>query len=673
MAELSGTLNRAPTVLYPSKETIDFFGIEGEYKISGGKAKYIVNIRLRLYASSHMELNVNVPCDLKLEYTATGDSSYSVSGTKSASAVPLANINGTGYGTWTSWDLFKFELPADKQLSQISMNVSLDLYNIVSTSSVSPGIGGPGSTSKPGQHYRWLYCNGSNNQLKSITEWQPAGTAPTGLRLSNGDVGTISKDHLGETMSASTNSVTVNWKVSSLGNPEGKVQWSINGVDWHTTDIVDSTGKGGSVTISVITKDGVTHALEAYTLYTIKFKVSNASGSINDSIQIRTAGYAPSKFTLTNGNPGIEAGSSDKSKGVTVSADTKSVTVNWKISSRGTPRCTIEYTINKDVNDWKTLLDVTDTKTSGSVTINKIRKDDNIDHNLISYTAYTIEFRATNIMGTQSETIRIRTAPTPPIITEFTLANSNLESLKFRVKTNAVVAKVEYNEYGTSEWITAANPGDVDLNMKDNNGSADNTFTTVNYLAPDTSHSMRVRLTTTHGGVTISNYIQGNTLSPAYLLSIGDCIFGLPINLQVQTPKDPDTSSCVVTLIFSNKYGLNEMEIPSSEIAHLSSYTFNLTQDQLDTAYKLYPHNNANEYTIAFTTKTIGAERFGYKEYSNFDTAKYVLTGIAKTAYVGIYSPHRAQCWVGVKNGNKIEVRRAVAWIGTPMGPRRCI
>ena len=148
-------------------------------------------------------------------------------------------------------------------------------------------------------------------------------------------------------------------------------------------------------------------------------------------------------------------------------------------------------------------------------------------------------------------------------------------------------------------------------------------------------------------------------LDMARITSIGDCIFGNSITINVSKVVTNATKLKIWTTGNSLK--------PEFEINVVNgANTFTPTQEQLDKIYKCF--STGNSVPIYFSLTTTGQ----WSNWTDDQQSKTLqLTGIAKTSHIGINNtPRRAQVWVGV-NGVP---RRAVVWVGDSNNkPRRCI
>lgn len=312
-----------------------------------------------------------------------------------------------------------------------------------------------------------------------------------------------------------------------------------------------------------------------------------------------------------------------------ISASTNSISLKW--NSTGDAIAKSWYKV--DSNAWVELAAVTSCDIP----------------NLSPGTSYTIQVQCSNDAGDSNVlSITIRTRHDPPIVA-LSLKSVDLETLTFNWSSNKDLGSTQY-KIDSGEWTNLGQAG------------LSGTFTT-KWFDPKTKHTIYFK------GVSTSTYdtlnsnesnASGTTYDRAHIQSIGECIFGLNINLQLQSESEKLLKLQIWTEGNSRK--------PLFEFDNITKglFTFTPTQDQLDQMYKCF--TNQNEIPIHFLLTTHG----DWKDWNDTESEKSLqLTGIAKTAHIGIDNkPRRAQVWIGDENNKP---RRAVAWQGIDNKPRRCI
>lgn len=261
-------------------------------------------------------------------------------------------------------------------------------------------------------------------------------------------------------------------------------------------------------------------------------------------------------------------------------------------------------------------------------------------------TTYTVTVYLRNSMGSSnSASIIIRTRHNPPVLT-LTIGSVDLEKINLNWTSNKDLADAQYQIDGGS-WVKTT-PG--------KSGSF-----TAKWFEPNTTHTIAFwgRATTTYDSLdAYAESKQGTTLDRAHITSIGECVFGLAIKINI----DSESTKPLRLEIWTEGNDLSPKFI-FDDISK-GTFTFNPTQDQLDKMYKCYP--KSNEIPIKFLLVTKGE----WKEWLDTQQNKTLeLTGIAKTGHVGVNnSARRSQIWWGDQDNTP---RRCVAWIGDDSGAAR--
>ena len=310
-----------------------------------------------------------------------------------------------------------------------------------------------------------------------------------------------------------------------------------------------------------------------------------------------------------------------------ISASTNSISVSWTETGTVTNRY---YRVNS--GSWVTI-------SSPSVTI----------PNLTAGTSYTIEVASSNSAGDSNYlSTTIRTRHNAPVIT-VTVTSRQLDSLTFSWTSDKPLASLQYRKSTEVTWIDSGTYG--------TSGTI-----TISRIAPNIVYSAYFKgvSTAVYDSLDSNNAIvTTSTLDMARITSIGDCIFGNSITINVSKAVSNTTKLKIWTTGNSLK---PEFEIDVVNGAN----TFTPTQEQLDKMYKCF--STENSITIYFSLTTTG-------QWSNWtddqQSNTLQLTGIAKTSHIGVNNtPKRAQVWIGV-NGVP---RRAIVWVGDANNkPRRCI
>lgn len=307
-----------------------------------------------------------------------------------------------------------------------------------------------------------------------------------------------------------------------------------------------------------------------------------------------------------------------------ISASTNSIGISWSESGTVTNRY---YRLNG--GSWVSV-------NSASATITGLSEG----------TDYNIEVKCSNSSG-DSNIINtlIRTRYNAPVVS-LTYVSSTLDSMVFKWTSNKSLNSSQY-KIGNGSWV--------------NSGNGMSGTITINQLTPNTSYTVYFK------GVSAALYdgissneasASGTTLDMARITSIGDCIFGNSISINISKVVTNVTKLKVWSTGNSNSF---EFEFNVTN----GTNTFTPTQDQLDKMYKCF--STSNSIPIYFTLTTTGQ----WSNWSDTQQNKTLqLTGIAKTAHVGITdTPRRAQVFIGVDG----VPRRAIMWVGVDNKPRRCI
>ena len=268
--------------------------------------------------------------------------------------------------------------------------------------------------------------------------------------------------------------------------------------------------------------------------------------------------------------------------------------------------------------------------------------------NLDAGTTYTIAVYIENSMGkSDTKTIEIRTRYEPPNLT-VALLQRDMERLIFEWTSDKPLQRAQY-KLDEGDWKN------VDVTA----GSRSGNFT-VQWLEPNSAHTITFRgRSTTDFDFLLGDEVSdtGRTLNYGRVTNVGACIFGQSIELEISKVAEYPTT---VRVWVSDTASFNIGEVENG------THTWTPTQAQLDAMYKCFP-NDGNTMAIHFQATTEGL-------HDSYDDSQknrtYTLTGIAKTAHVGVNNrTRRCQIWVGV-NG---KARRCVGWVGVNNAKRRTI
>ena len=267
-------------------------------------------------------------------------------------------------------------------------------------------------------------------------------------------------------------------------------------------------------------------------------------------------------------------------------------------------------------------------------------------------TTYTVSVYLQNSRGASSTAkITIRTRYAEPVV-NLTLADVDLEQLIFNWTSDKDLKSTEY-KIDDGDW--------TDLEQTGTSGSF-----TAQWFEPKTEHTIYFRGISTNALDSLNSNeadASGITHDRAHITSIGECIFGLDISLEIASESDKQLMIEVWTEgnNLSPRFTFDDIGVGDR------TWIFSPTQDQLDQMYRCYP--KANTIPIHFLITTHGE----WKDWQDAQQDETLtLTGIAKTAHVGDESnkPRRCQVWVGDESDKP---RRAVGWVGVNEEAHRTI
>lgn len=312
-----------------------------------------------------------------------------------------------------------------------------------------------------------------------------------------------------------------------------------------------------------------------------------------------------------------------------VSADTNSIAVRLRAEDWGDPHSTAYWNCSNGASG------TTNTDTFSV-------------YDLAPGTRYTINVYLKNSIGqSQTRSIDVRTRYQIPTVS-LSIVSVDLEKISLAWTSDTILSDTKYKIDG-GNWIG--------LNQTGKN----NTFT-AKWFTPKTTHTIYFygKASAEYDGLD-SQIVSatGTTLDISRITSIGDCIFGgaIQINiagkstkpLQLEIWTEGNGSAPRFTFDVSN-----------------GIFTFKPNQSQLDSMYRCY--EKLNQIPIYFTLTTKG-EWKNWKD--TLHTKALMLTGIAKTAHIGVNnSARRVQVWIGDSNNKP---RRAVVWTGINNKPHRTI
>lgn len=344
-------------------------------------------------------------------------------------------------------------------------------------------------------------------------------------------------------------------------------------------------------------------------------------------------GKPPAKPTLTN-NKKYNNPSTGTQNGV--SASTNSLTIGVSSSEWGEPDAAKIY--------WSC------NNSGGSGNLNKASQF--TISNLKAGTTYTVTVYLQNSMGkSASTTITIRTRHNSPVVS-ISLDSVDLEQLIFNWSSDKSLKSTEY-KIDNGSWTSLGQTG--------TSGTI-----TAQWFDPKSTHTVYFRGTSIDALdalLSSEKSASGTTHDRGHIVSTGDCIFGLNIDLNIESESDKQLKIDIWTEGNERNPQFSFDNIGTGDF----TWTFEPTQEQLDQMYMCYP--KSNEIPIHFLLTTHGE----HQDWEDTQLDKVLLlTGIAKTAHVGDSSntPRRCQAWVGDETNTP---RRAVIWVGVDDQARRTI
>lgn len=313
-----------------------------------------------------------------------------------------------------------------------------------------------------------------------------------------------------------------------------------------------------------------------------------------------------------------------------ISASTNSISIKW--DSNGDAITSSRYRLNG--GEWVNSTSLT----SATIT------------NLTAGTSYKVEVQSLNGAGSSDIlSITVRTKHNIPIVT-LDLQNRELNRLIFKWSSNKQLSYIKY-ELGDGNFATldvSGTSGTIVVSPLEPKQTVNITIVGIASSTYDSLSSSEVKS-------------SGTTYDIGRITSIGNCIFGESIDINIQSESDEDLQLRIDVDENSSQYDYM-VNMPVSK----GTFKFTPTQQQLDGFYKCF--TNRNYINLLFTLYTNN----GTKSWADTAMQKQLtLTGIAKTARVGVNGePRRSQVWVSI-NGTP---RRAIMWIGDENNkPRRCM
>lgn len=298
------------------------------------------------------------------------------------------------------------------------------------------------------------------------------------------------------------------------------------------------------------------------------------------------------------------------------------ITINWSCDD------TVDYIWYSTNNgsNWTAVGSVN--ASSGSYTIS----------NLSANTAYNIKTRVRRKTPQTTYDTAALSVTTYKVPTH-SLNTKTLNTIKMNWGCDSTVDYIWYSSNNGSSWTG------VDVT-----DGTSGTYT-ISGLSPNTAYNIKTRVRrkatqTTYdiGPLSVTTYDIGK-ISSAANFNHGD-------NATVVTT-NPSGSTISLAMKIGNTQILTKTVTTGTN-------TIAFTDAQLDSIYKLY--GSGNTLTATFILTTAGS-------YTNSKTATITLTGNQKTGYIGKNGNKRAKLYIGV-NGS---VKKAVLWIGTSNGRKRCI
>lgn len=309
---------------------------------------------------------------------------------------------------------------------------------------------------------------------------------------------------------------------------------------------------------------------------------------------------------------------------------------------------------------------------------------------LSEFTTYTISAYVINSLNMVSNTasIVVKTRARVPF-PKIYYKQSGLESLKFTWNTYdeavqegsfAKPIKEAYYRIGeTGGWVSIP----IDLNNPPTSGEF-----TVPRLTPNTWYKVYFRCVSTdefHGlccpDQNGTNYraAAGTTYPLPAIRSVDKTIFGEDLKITLTNVQPGIPVDIIIWTEGNGRTGyINRLRkiymLGQPDISYSYPYNIQVSQQEWDDMYKCF--ENKNDVPIYFQLMVYGEAGNNTYYTSNKVAANLLLTGIAKTAYIGTDNnvPKRAQVWVKDETNNTW--RRAVAWIGisdTNTTPHRTI
>ena len=370
-----------------------------------------------------------------------------------------------------------------------------------------------------------------------------------------------------------------------------------NGSNWTGIDVTD--GKSGTFTVSGLTPN---------TSYNCKLRVRRKDSQLTtDSSVVSQKTYAVPTQSLN-------------------SKTETTVKINWTVDSTADY---IWYSTNNG-SSWTAVGSVN--ATSGNYTITGLNAN----------TAYNIKTRVRRKASQTSYDTTALSVTTYKVPTQ-SLNTKTLNSIKMNWSCDSTVDYIWYSTNNGSNW--------TGIDVTDGTSG---TYTVSN-LTPNTTYTLKTRCRRKATQTTYdTTSLSVTTYDIAKISSAPNIDHG---NSLTVTYTNPSSSNLQIGIFKTD----GTTAIASYRNCSGSSYTFNFTDTELDTIYKMYGTNN----TVAVRIYLKTANNSSYLNYKNITVT---LKGNQKTAYVGSSGAKRAKVYVGV-NGS---VKKAVVWIGNN-GKKRCI
>lgn len=255
---------------------------------------------------------------------------------------------------------------------------------------------------------------------------------------------------------------------------------------------------------------------------------------------------------------------------------------------------------------------------------------------LYAGTTYNMIYQAVNDAGNGNEVyLTVRTRHKTPDI-QAKIKQKKLEGFVINW-TSDINLKQMWYKVDSNDWKL--------INVNANYGEFE-----IPYLQPNTTYKLTIQGTSddSHDAVD-SNVvtITDQTLDIGRITNISDMVFSEDFTVTI----DSAISNSLILKIWSP----NNSNTFSTDINVIEGVnTINFGQNDLDRIYKTYLKSDDTPLHFQLITK-------GSKDYTdNEKIQKMILTGIAKTAYIGVSNkPRRAQVWIG---DNSQKPRRAIGW-----------